>query len=84
MHYGLSPSEFQQIKVITYRDHFSDYGIVRCSICFNNFKKADRLKQFPNCNHIFHIRCLELWVNIEAKCPNCLDFFAGTEPTRDT
>jgi hypothetical protein len=53
------------------------YGVVRCSVCVADFCTGDRLKQFPGCNHIFHIRCLDLWLSIEGKCPNCKKDFPG-------
>jgi len=77
---GLSQAaEFMKIKVITYRVAMADYGVVRCSICFGDFCNGDRLKQFPRCNDVFHIRCLEIWLNFEARCPNCLKDFPGTD-----
>ena len=62
---------------MTYRNVMADYGVVRCLICFADFLNGDRLKQFPRCNDLFHIRCLELWLNFEAKCPQCLGDFQG-------
>ena len=76
---GLGQYEFSKIKVITYRTVMADYGVVRCQICFADFVNGDRLKQFPKCNDLFHIRCLELWLNFEAKCPMCLIDFPGFE-----
>lgn len=57
----------------------ADYGVVRCQICFADFMTGDRLKQFPQCNDLFHIRCLELWTSFEACCPMCLLCFPGPD-----
>ena len=57
----------------------SDFGVVRCSICFFDYKNGDRLKQYPCCEHVFHIRCLDLWLSFEARCPNCLKFYPGEQ-----
>ena len=70
---------FQKMRVITYRNDMIDFGIVRCSICFADFKDGDRLKEYPRCKHNYHIKCLELWTSFEAKCPDCLSVFPGLE-----
>ena len=70
---------FQKMRVITYRNDMIDFGIVRCSICFADFKDGDRLKEYPRCKHNHHIKCLELWTSFEAKCPDCLGVFPGLE-----
>jgi len=41
---GVNPAHFIKIRVVTYRDSFIDFGIVRCFICFSNYKEGDRLK----------------------------------------
>ena len=53
---------------------------MRCFICFGNYKEGDRLKQFPHCKHVCHIKCLELWMAFEAKCPECNRVYPGLEP----
>lgn len=76
---GVNPQNFIKMRVITYRDRFADMGIVRCFICFSNYKEGDRLKQFPFCQHVCHIKCLELWMSFEAKCPECNKCYPGLE-----
>jgi hypothetical protein len=40
------------------------------------------VKRFPReCDHIFHIKCLEVWLKIEASCPNCLKSYLGHQYT---
>ena len=76
---GMNPTDFIKMRVVTYRDSYVDHGIVRCFICFANYKEGDRLKMFPNCKHLCHIKCLELWMSFEAKCPECNKTFPGRE-----
>ena len=76
---GIEPSMLQKMRVITFNEEMVDQGIVRCSICFADFKNGDRIKEFPGCRHNHHIKCLELWMSFEAKCPDCLAFFPGLE-----
>ena len=74
----MPPTEFQKIPIVPYDMKSGNYGLVRCSICFKDFKSGDRLKQFPaSCQHLFHIKCLELWTSFEANCAHCLTLFTG-------
>lgn len=44
-----------------------------CTICIENFKNKSVVVVTP-CNHLFHFRCLENWINkkaVDPKCPNC-------------
>ena len=74
---GLQKPEFNKIKIITYAWNMIDMGICRCSICFRDFASGDRLKEYPICNHVFHIKCLRIWMSFEAKCAHCLKPFPG-------
>lgn len=67
------------MRVVTYREWFVDNGSVRCFICFGQYRDGDRLKMFPYCKHLCHIKCLELWMSFEAKCPECNMTYPGKE-----
>lgn len=42
-----------------------------CSICKEEFKDFDVLRKTKNCNHVFHLVCLDSWLTINKKCPLC-------------
>lgn len=42
-----------------------------CSICSENFKEGDDVKDLE-CKHIYHPKCIELWMINHDKCPNCM------------
>ena len=44
MQKGVNQDEFAKIRVVTFRREFSEYGVVRCSVCFVDFSEGDRLK----------------------------------------
>lgn len=83
LHYlqrGLNQNEFSHhsgsIRTVPYRQVYGDLGFTRCNICLNDFQVGDKIKQFPQCDHMFHIRCLDLWVTVEPRCPNCLQEYS--------
>jgi hypothetical protein len=63
---------------VSYKNLFGDMGFSRCSICLNDFLVNEKLKQFPGCEHLYHIKCLDLWMSIEPNCPNCLKTYLQT------
>ena len=41
-----------------------------CSICLEEIKKNNLIKQLK-CFHIYHINCINEWLNIKKICPEC-------------
>ena len=73
---GLSKREVKACEVVTYAWSEHQYsGYVRCNLCLRSFGEGDKLKQFPHCEHIFHVMCLKMWLCFEAKCPQCLKVY---------
>jgi len=42
-----------------------------CSICLGDYKGSDMLKVLPDCEHMFHLKCIEPWLRIHPSCPLC-------------
>lgn len=63
---------------------FSDLGIDLedcCTVCLSDFKSPDKIRQLPNCRHVFHHRCLDPWI-VDCRnmtCPICRDRFLPAE-----
>lgn len=43
---------------------------IRCMICFEYLKKKDIIG-IIDCNHLFHIKCLQKWGKYNPICPLC-------------
>jgi len=43
-----------------------------CTICYDNFEEKRNI-YLTECNHVFHVECLEEWkkFNQNCPCPNC-------------
>nr|KYP51186.1 RING-H2 finger protein ATL5K [Cajanus cajan] len=52
----------------------SVYG---CVVCLNEFKEHDVLKVLPNCNHAFHLDCIDIWLQSNSNCPLCRSSISG-------
>ncbi|CAK8539302.1 unnamed protein product [Lathyrus sativus] len=42
-----------------------------CSICLSEYKPMETLRSIPQCNHHFHIDCIDVWLKMNATCPLC-------------
>ncbi|KAK4767586.1 hypothetical protein SAY86_015336 [Trapa natans] len=42
-----------------------------CAVCLNEFQENEKLRAIPNCNHVFHIDCIDIWLQNNANCPLC-------------
>ncbi|KAK7345784.1 hypothetical protein VNO77_16395 [Canavalia gladiata] len=63
---------FQFIKVEN--EEQSVYG---CVVCLTEFKEHDVLKVLPNCNHAFHLDCIDIWLQTNSNCPLCRSSISG-------
>lgn len=42
-----------------------------CAICLSEFATGERVRVLPKCNHGFHVRCIDKWLNSHSSCPTC-------------
>ena len=55
-------------KEITFKKDV--YNTDECPICLETFKEDENLIQL-NCNHIFHLHCIDDWLQRQENCPVC-------------
>ncbi|KAE9605934.1 putative transcription factor C2H2 family [Lupinus albus] len=42
-----------------------------CAVCLNEFQDDETLRLIPNCNHVFHPSCIDVWLSSHSTCPVC-------------
>jgi len=63
---GLTPGEIHALPCET------ELGSDReCPICINDFQRGDIVRRLPECDHVFHKSCIDLWLLRSADCPLC-------------
>ncbi|KAL1195407.1 E3 ubiquitin-protein ligase RHA1B [Cardamine amara subsp. amara] len=52
-----------------------------CTVCLSDFESDDKVRQLPNCQHVFHHSCLDRWIVDCSKmtCPICRNRFLPEE-----
>ncbi|KAG2267361.1 hypothetical protein Bca4012_038634 [Brassica carinata] len=77
---GLDESAIRAIPIFKFkkRDVVSGGGgedqnksTQECSVCLNEFQEDEKLRIIPNCCHVFHIDCIDIWLQSNANCPLC-------------
>ncbi|XP_065000381.1 RING-H2 finger protein ATL1-like [Musa acuminata AAA Group] len=96
--HGLGESEIRAIPTLRYRsggDGAGKTSFHECAVCLNEFQEEERIRLLPNCFHVFHIDCIDTWLQTNANCPLCrssittaaapvpLDQFTASAPHQD-
>ncbi|CAO2839165.1 unnamed protein product [Amaranthus hypochondriacus] len=76
---GLKKSALRKIPVAVYntadRKAGSNTGTspsdIECPICLGEFIDGEKVRVLPNCNHRFHVSCIDTWLRSHSSCPNC-------------
>ncbi|KAM7263766.1 hypothetical protein ACFE04_001449 [Oxalis oulophora] len=42
-----------------------------CSICLEDYEEKDMVRIIPECEHLFHIKCVDPWLKKNSSCPIC-------------
>ncbi|KAH7840651.1 hypothetical protein Vadar_019789 [Vaccinium darrowii] len=53
-------------------------GSAACSICLADYEETDVLRLLPECNHLFHLKCVDPWLRLKHTCPMCRNSPMGT------
>ena len=42
-----------------------------CSICLDPLTEGGDIREMAECGHLFHQRCVDMWLSQKGECPNC-------------
>jgi len=61
-----------KLKEFEYSDELKESEESACAVCKDDFKKGDKLIQFPCPNkHLYHPECIHPWLKLHNSCPVC-------------
>ncbi|KAL8259201.1 hypothetical protein R6Q59_027154 [Mikania micrantha] len=72
-HVGLEKRMLKKIPVTVFRLRTSSISgsATECSICLGDFVDGEKVRVLPECNHEFHVKCVDKWLKEHTSCPNC-------------
>lgn len=76
---GLDESVIREIPTFQFirGEGGGDQSVYGCVVCLTEFQEQDVLKVLPNCNHAFHLDCIDIWLQSNANCPLCRSSISG-------
>ncbi|TKY52731.1 RING-H2 finger protein ATL16 [Spatholobus suberectus] len=79
---GLDESVIREIPTFQFikGEEGEDQNVYGCVVCLTEFKEHDVLKVLPNCNHAFHLDCIDIWLQTNSNCPLCRSSISGNTP----
>ncbi|XP_055817867.1 RING-H2 finger protein ATL78-like [Solanum dulcamara] len=69
---GIKKKALKTFSVITYTNELKYSRLdSECVICLSEFIVGEKVKVLPKCNHGFHVKCIDKWLNSHSSCPTC-------------
>ncbi|AES96231.1 putative transcription factor C2H2 family [Medicago truncatula] len=68
---GLDQAFIDALPVFIYKEIIGLKEPFDCAVCLCEFLEQDKLRLLPNCNHAFHISCIDTWLLSNSSCPLC-------------
>ncbi|XVE65854.1 hypothetical protein DITRI_Ditri08aG0032700 [Diplodiscus trichospermus] len=80
---GLDESVIRSIPIFQFKKggnkrDFGERSFCECAVCLNEFQEDEKLRIIPNCSHVFHIDCIDVWLQNNANCPLCRTSISST------
>ncbi|KAG1335224.1 RING-H2 finger protein ATL40-like [Cocos nucifera] len=42
-----------------------------CAVCIDSVEDGEIVRLLPNCEHVFHVECIDMWLHSHSTCPLC-------------
>ncbi|GLT80055.1 hypothetical protein SLA2020_515170 [Shorea laevis] len=70
---GLEPLVIASLPTFSYKvttQHDPD-DPMECSVCLGTIIEDAMVRILPNCKHMFHVECIDMWLGSHTTCPVC-------------
>ncbi|KAL8168219.1 hypothetical protein V2J09_009718 [Rumex salicifolius] len=69
---GIKRKALKTFPTVSYSNDLKLPGLgTECVICLSEFAHGEKVRLLPKCNHGFHVRCIDKWLNSHSSCPTC-------------
>merc|ERR1719410_3015379 len=66
-----TPSQIAELPVVRFEAGVGSEPGATCSICLCEYEDGALMRKLP-CNHHFHRRCVDKWLQRSKRCPLCV------------
>lgn len=77
---GLDESVIRLIPIFKFQKKQND-SEHECAVCLAEFQDNEKLRMIPNCAHVFHIDCIDVWLQNNPNCPLCRNSISISIPS---
>ncbi|KAI3839043.1 hypothetical protein MKX03_028681 [Papaver bracteatum] len=67
---GLDASFISSLPLFVYKSDLYKNGL-DCVICLSCFEEDEMGRNLPKCSHVFHVECIDMWLQSHSCCPIC-------------
>ncbi|CAA7048258.1 unnamed protein product [Microthlaspi erraticum] len=76
---GIKKKALRMFPVVSYSPETNLPGLgEECVICLSDFVSGEQIRLLPKCNHGFHVRCIDKWLQQHLTCPKCRNCLVET------
>ncbi|KAI3895514.1 hypothetical protein MKW92_010190 [Papaver armeniacum] len=69
---GLEPSTIASLPIYVHKQTDDNSSCIECAVCLVNLEEEEEIARIlPNCNHVFHAKCIDVWLISHSTCPIC-------------
>ncbi|KAK6919731.1 Zinc finger, RING-type [Dillenia turbinata] len=71
---GLDPLVIASLPSFIFKQNVNDgeeKTLIECTVCLSVMEDDDMARTLPNCNHTFHMECIDKWLSTRSTCPIC-------------
>lgn len=80
---GLDPSVISLLPVLAFKqpdpaqdgssltESATSAAVLECAVCLSVLEDGEMVRVLPNCKHMFHVECIDMWLGSHPTCPLC-------------
>ncbi|CAL9751022.1 unnamed protein product [Musa acuminata subsp. burmannicoides] len=71
---GLDPSAIAALPAFPFRRSSGseeEGSAAECVVCLGAAKEGEMVRLLPDCKHLFHVGCIDMWLASHVTCPVC-------------
>ncbi|KAK7397496.1 hypothetical protein VNO78_18671 [Psophocarpus tetragonolobus] len=75
---GLDPGVVSSLPVLVGLEMEME---MECAVCLSEVVEGEKARLLPQCNHAFHVACIDMWFQSHSTCPLCRHPVSAPSPT---